>query len=241
MQGQKHTNAVGLGANAVHQVTRATAAKVLERQTHQVLVSRGAQISANALRHQSQDVRFKPTQTPSQQGCTQQATQIQVDQIMVDVFAVLKRNQHIVHQRHGQVRRYQGGRCGGQRQEKASQQTPTVGMGKAPQAKQTPSGQRRVLLTVAHGAIVAHRLELQLALRATRLHRARHRFAMGQHFQAVCEGFLQTHGGDVVRQGESPAGDAVRVIDQTQGAHTSMVCVRQLHAGHQRPAAPSRV
>ena len=180
VQGQKHANAVGFRANSVHQVARAAAPKVFERQAHQVLISGGAQICANALRHQGQNVGFEPAQAPCQQSCAEQTTQVQIDQIVVNVFAVLEGNEHIIHQRHRQVRRHQGGGGGSERQHKARQQTPLVRLGKTPQTKQPPGGQRRVLLAVAHGALVADVVELEFALWATRLRSGSQRFTVGQ-------------------------------------------------------------
>ena len=60
VQRQEHVDAVGLRADAGHQVARALAAKVVQRQAQQVLVGGGAQVGADALGHQRQDVSARP-------------------------------------------------------------------------------------------------------------------------------------------------------------------------------------
>ena len=67
VQGQEHIDAIGLAANAGNQVTGTSATKILQRQLQKMLIRGGAQVCANALGHQGQDVRFDPTQPPRHQ------------------------------------------------------------------------------------------------------------------------------------------------------------------------------
>ena len=140
MQRQKDAEPIGLTANARHEVACAPSPKILERQFEQKFVRGGAQICANAFGGQCQDIGFEPTQSPSQSGGGQQTAQIKRDQRHVDLLTVLKRDQHIVHQGHGEVRWHQGGRRRGQGQHKTQQQLTLVGFGKTPKPKQTPGG-----------------------------------------------------------------------------------------------------
>jgi hypothetical protein len=64
VQRQEHADAVGLGADARHQVAGALAAEVFQRQAQQVLEGGGAQVGADALGHQRQDVGARPAQAP---------------------------------------------------------------------------------------------------------------------------------------------------------------------------------
>ncbi len=54
-------------ADARHQVAGALAAEIFERQAQQVVVGGGAQVGADALGHQRQDVGLGPAQPPGQQ------------------------------------------------------------------------------------------------------------------------------------------------------------------------------
>jgi hypothetical protein len=72
VQRQEHVDAVGLRADARHQVAGALAAEVIQRQAQQVLVGGGAQVGADALGHQRQDVGARPAQAPGQQRRAQQ-------------------------------------------------------------------------------------------------------------------------------------------------------------------------
>ncbi len=145
VQRQEHVDAVGLGADTCHQIARALAAKVVERQAQQVLIGGGAQVGANALGHQRQDVGARPGQAPGRQGRQQQAAQIQQHQPGFDLLAVLERNQDVIHQRDGEIRRHQRGRRGRQRQRKPHCQLGAVGPRKAPQPQQHPGrGLRRL-------------------------------------------------------------------------------------------------
>ena len=140
MQRQKDAEPIGLTANAGHEVAGAPTTKVLKGEFEQMFVSSGSQICANAFRGQSQHIGFEPTQTPSQCSSGQQTAQVKRDQRHIDLLTVLKRNQHIVHQGHGEVRRHQGGRGRGQGQHKTQQQLTLIGFGKTPKPKQTPGG-----------------------------------------------------------------------------------------------------
>ncbi|MNT31940.1 hypothetical protein D3C72_1677990 [compost metagenome] len=68
VEGQEDVDAVRLGANPRHQISRALAAKVVQRQAQQVLVGGGAQVGADALGHQRQDVGARPGEAPGRQG-----------------------------------------------------------------------------------------------------------------------------------------------------------------------------
>ena len=111
--------------------------------------------------------------------------------------------------------------------------------GKAPQTKQSPSGQRGMLFFgLAHGANVTRLLQDEFALRATRFAGGLKRFAMREQLDAGPERLLQTHGFHVVREGETPAGDELLIVLQTQAAHPGMIGVAHLHTGLNRPALP---
>jgi hypothetical protein len=72
----------------------------------------------------------------------------------VDGLAVLVGDQHVVHQRHGQVGRHQVGGGRHQRQQEAPEQLALVGPGEAPQAQQGPGRRRGVDLAGADRAFV---------------------------------------------------------------------------------------
>ena len=143
-------------ADARHQVAGALAAEVFERELQQVLVGGGAQVGADALGHQRQQIGARPAQAPGQQRRTPAGRPgSSSDQHRVDLLAVLERDQHLVHQRHGQVGRHQRGRGG----QPASARNPAsscllVGPGKAPQAQQHPGRRRRMQLAGADRAFV---------------------------------------------------------------------------------------
>ena len=91
-----------------------------------------AQVAPDALGNQRQDVGARPAECPGQQCSAQEAGQVQRDQFGVDGLAVLERDQHVIHQRHGQIRGDQCGGGRGQREQEAGKQLPAVGMGEAP-------------------------------------------------------------------------------------------------------------
>jgi hypothetical protein len=64
VQRQEHVDAVGFGADARHQVAGALAAEIFERQLQQVFEGGGAQVGADALAHQRQDVGLAPSPGP---------------------------------------------------------------------------------------------------------------------------------------------------------------------------------
>jgi hypothetical protein len=145
MERQKYVDAIRLGAYARHQIARALAAEIIERQAQQVLVRRGAQVGAYALGHQCEDVGARPTQPPGEHRRQQQAAQVQQHQRRVDRLAVLERNQDVVHQRNRQVRRHQRGRRRGQCEQKPRNELALIGPRKPPQAQQHPGrGLRRL-------------------------------------------------------------------------------------------------
>jgi hypothetical protein len=73
---QEDVDAVGLAADARHQVAGALAAEILQRQAEQVLVGGGAQVAADALRHQRQNVGAHPAEQPGEQGGAEQAAEV---------------------------------------------------------------------------------------------------------------------------------------------------------------------
>ena len=110
------------------QVAGALAAEVFQRQLQQVLVGRGAQVGADALATQRQQLGARPAQRPGQQRRRRAGRPATAARSRIDALAVLERNQHVVHQRDGQVGRHQrrGGR--GQRQQRSR---PAAARGKA--------------------------------------------------------------------------------------------------------------
>ena len=81
-----------------------------------MLISRCAQIGADALTDQGQNVGARPAEQPCHHGRAEQATEIQRDQTDINRRAVLIRDQDVVHQRHGKVGRHERGGRRGQRQ-----------------------------------------------------------------------------------------------------------------------------
>ena len=132
VKGEKKVDAVGFRTDAGHQITGALVAEVFQRQMQQVLEGSSAQVTADSLGHHGQDIGARPAKTPGKQGGAQQAAKVKLHQLNIDGLAVLERDQHVVHQRHGQVRGYQGSTGGGQRQHKTRQQTTFVRPGKSP-------------------------------------------------------------------------------------------------------------
>ena len=70
------------------------------------------------------------------------------DEHRVNGLAVLKRDQHLVHERQGEVGRHQGGPRRPHHQEKAEQQLALVRLGETAQAQQHPGGGRGEQLVV---------------------------------------------------------------------------------------------
>ena len=125
----------------------------------QVFVGGGAQVGADAFGHQRQHVGARPAQRPADQRRAEQAAQVHRDLAGVDLLPVLERDQHVVHQRHGQVGRHQRGGGRGQRQQEAGDQLLAVGPGEAPQAQQHPGRGRRLRASVRRRSrrVVRHR------------------------------------------------------------------------------------
>ena len=195
-----------------------------------MLVSGRAQIGTYALRGQCQHIGFEPTQTPCQQGRCEQPAQIHSHQCMVDLLTVLKRNQHIVHQGHGEVRRHQRGRRGGQGQTKAEQQLALVRLGETPQAKQAPRGCGRFFLRLLTAATSFIRLrQRRMTLRAPSLR------LIGQLAGLLLlKKVKQRRCFEVVAQREAPIGQLLFALHQAQMAHTCVV--RQKHAPIRLPS-----
>jgi hypothetical protein len=64
--------------------------------------------------------------------------EVERNQFPVDRLTVLERNQHVVHQRHGQVGRHQCRAGRRQGQQEAGEELPFVGAGKAGEAEKCP-------------------------------------------------------------------------------------------------------
>ncbi len=67
VQRQEDADAIGLRADARHQIAGALAAEVFQGKPQEMLVGGGAQIGADALAHQRQDVGTRPAEPPGQQ------------------------------------------------------------------------------------------------------------------------------------------------------------------------------
>ena len=118
----EHVDSVRLAADSGNQIACAASTKIFQREFQQMLVSGGAQIGANALRHQGQYVSFGPTQAPCQQGRAQQPQKVERNQPRIDGLAILVRDQDVIHQGHGQVRGHQSRRRSRQSEQKTCQQ-----------------------------------------------------------------------------------------------------------------------
>ena len=149
VQRQEHADAVGLRTNPRHQVAGALGTKIFQRQAQQVLVGNGAQVGTDTLGYFGQNIGARPAQRPRQQRRAKQAAEQLHHQAGVDRLAVLVRDQHLVHQRHGQVGRHQRGGSRGQREQKSRQQLQPIRVGKAPQPEQHPGRRRRDGLAAA--------------------------------------------------------------------------------------------
>ena len=192
-----------------------------------MLVSGGAQIGTDALRHQGQDVGFRPAQSPGQQSRRQQAQQIQRHQLRVNILPVLIRDQDVVHQGHGEVRGHQSGRCGRQGQQKTGQQRAFVRMREAPQLEQGPSRRRCQILTTTAGAILIVLGHDGLAYRANRARQ--HGLQGASFFRAATLGLLPlklcdpSRHGRLQAQSESPDRQLASGTAQDQATHTCVV------------------
>ena len=232
VQRQKHVDAVGFAADAGHQVAGALAPEVLQRQPHQVLVGFGAQVGPDALGHQREDVGFGPPQAPGQQRRAQQAPQVHQHGGLLDGFAGLERNEDVIHQRHGQVRRHQRGGGAGQHQQEPGQQLPLIGFGKPPQAQQRPGGRGLLHLGCKVGSIV-RLVRIGILCGDTGRLWAAGCGQLGQHLpelghQALCM--------QIDRQGKPPDSQPHTALNQLQHGHTRMVMQHQRHTGLQNMA-----
>ena len=168
MQRQEQADAVGFRTDARHQVAGAFAAEILQRQMQQVIVGDGAQIGADALADQRQNVGLGPTQSPGQQCRAEQSAEQQGHHAGIDGCAVLIGDQHLVHQRHGQIGRHQGGGRRSQHQQKTAQQLPLVRLGETPQAQQHPTRGRHCRFNVAEHTLFLVGCQRYQALGANR-------------------------------------------------------------------------
>ncbi len=207
----------------------------------QVLEGSGAQVTTDPLGHQGQDIGAGPIQTPGEQGGAEQAAEIKLDQVDVEGLAVLERDQHVVHQRHGQVRRYQSGDCGGQGQQEAGQQLPLVGLGETPQAKECPGGRWSLGFPGADRTLLDARIEGSLTLGTEDFLGPGHRLAGNRAFELFLESPQDIECGYVVAQGIAPAGQAAARIHQFQSADAAVVAMVQEEAGTEFPAFPVAV
>ncbi|MCY1295068.1 hypothetical protein D9M70_443900 [compost metagenome] len=234
VQGQEHADAVAFRADARHQVAGALAAEILQRQLKQMFVRRYTQIRTDALGYTRQQIGTRPSETPCHQRGTEQPPQVHAHEIVVDRHPVLVRNQHLVHQRHGQVRRYQRGAGGQHRQHETGQQLPAVRLGKAPQAQQRPGRRRRFQLAVALGALLFIRRQRRLAGRARHFAWLAHS-GRGGGIAAHLELVGQPQRGRIVTKRISPAGQPARWAGQFEGADPRMIRMGKAQLGRDGP------
>ncbi|KAF1061315.1 MAG: hypothetical protein GAK39_05778 [Variovorax sp.] len=223
MQRQEDVDAVGFGADARHQVAGALAAEVVERQGQQVFVGGGAQVRADALGHQRQQVGARPAQAPADQRRAEQAAQVEAHAHRIDLLPVLERNQDVVHQRDREVRRHQGGGRGQHGEEEAGDQLLAVGPGEAAQPQQHPGRGRG--------------LELGVDLVGLGLGcRARDTAGMAG---TLAEQPQQAQRGDLAGQGVAPARQPALAAHQVEQADPRLVAQlqRQRRVG-ERPLTP---
>ncbi len=225
VQRQEYANAVALGTDARHQVAGALAAEVFQRQPQQMFIGLGTQVGANALRYQRQHIGLAPAQDPGQHRRSHQAGHIHRHLHGVDRFAALVRDQHIVHQRDGQVGRDHVRAGPQQHQRKAQRQLALVRLGEAPQAEQRPGRRRRVDHLGADRTFFLVRLERRLAAWADIFFFAHHRHAAGVAVAVGGKLLDQADRLQVLAQREAPRGQAAAVIDQFQMPHAGMIVV----------------
>nr|GEU28367.1 hypothetical protein [Tanacetum cinerariifolium] len=238
VQRQEHANAVALAADARHQVARALAAEVFERQAQQVVVRLGAQVGANALGHQRQHIRLGPAENPRQHRRAHQAGHVQHDQAGIDRRAVLVRDQHLVHQRDGQIRRNHVRARGQQHQHEAQAQLQFIRTGKAPQAEQGPGGRRRVHHLGAHGAFFLVRFQRRLAAGADIGVVADDGHAAGVAVALGGKVLDQADRLQILAQRKAPGAQPAARAHQFQVAHARMIVVCQRQLRRERPCLP---
>ncbi len=169
MQGQEDADTIAFGTDAGHQVAGAFAAEILLRQAQQMFIRGGAQIGADALAHQSQNIGTGPAKAPGHQGRSQQTGQVELDQVVIDRLAVLIRNQHVIHQRPHQIRRHQRGSGRNQHQDETQRQHAFVRLGKTREPEQSPGRRWRFAFFGTNQALIAIRRQRRFALRARSL------------------------------------------------------------------------
>ena len=241
VQRQKDANAVTLAADARHQITGALAAKVLQRHAQQVLVGGGAQVGPDALGHQRQDVGLGPRQPPGQQRRAEQPRQVECHQHGVDVLPVLKRNQHLVHQGHGQVRRHQAGGGAQERQRKTGEQLKAIRSGKAPEPKQRAGRRRGVDDFGADRAFVLIGRQRRFAAGATTPLQQRRGQPGHGALRINVKLIEQADRLQVVPQRETPGDQPSLGVIERQMTHPRMVMVLECQPGPVRPGLPTAV
>ena len=239
MQRQEDVDAVGLRPDARHQVARALAAKVVERQAQQVFVRGGAQVGTDALGHQRKDVGARPAQAPGQQRRQQQPAQVEQHQHRVDLLAVLERDQDVVHQRDGEVGRNQRCGRGRQRERETGRQLLAVGPGKPPQAQQHPRGGLGRLRTCAGGAFVGVGRQGRVAGGAGGLFGLVVGAALAPR-NLLLKPLHQAQGLRMVGQREAPQGQPLVGGMQFERTHAPVVVQAQSQVVAQGPTAPGR-
>ena len=239
VQRQEDVDPVGFRPDARHQVARALAAKVIERQAQQVLIGGGAQVSTDALGHQRQDVSARPRQAPGGQSRQKQPTQVRQYQPGVNGLPVLVRDQDVVHQRDGEVRGHQRGGRGRHGESKACRQLLAVGAGKPPQAQQHPGGGLGRLGAGAGRAFVRIRRQGGMASGTRGLV-----FLCGSLTRPTLDLLLkalhQAQRLGMVAEGKAPKSHPLLRVVQLQRSHAPVVLQLECQAGCQGPVPPYR-
>ena len=200
--------------------------------------SRGAKISADTLRDQGQQIGSCPAQRPCDQRRTCQPPQISRHQPGVDVFAVLERNQHIVHQWHGQVGRHQRRGSRQQGQNETKYQLPLIGPCEAPQAQQHPGRRGRVQFACTDRADLGFRWQWCLAGGAQRDLIALVHGLSGQMSLLALELFKPALRPHIDGQRKPPKGQPAFGVEQFKAADPAMVRLFQAQDRLQQPFKP---
>ena len=90
----------------------------------------GAQVGADSFADPGEQIGTRPAKQPRQQTRHNQPGQVQRHQIVINRLAILKRNQNVIHERHGQIRWYECRRRREQGQDKADNQRQLIRPGK---------------------------------------------------------------------------------------------------------------
>ena len=147
--------------------------------------------------------------------------------VVVDRLAVLVRDQHVVHQRHGQVRRDHVRRGTGQHQEEAQRQL-AAGTGLAKRHRrnrvQVDGGVCSTLVQIGHSSWSGSSGALQLGQMfcSADLHRLAAQVAV----QLLAELVEHADRVQVLAQREAPGGQPAVLVDQFQVADAGVVVVR---------------